>query len=439
MSHAVQSSEVRSGTGSRPVRSCISLARIHGFSAKNERKQKEKQVKQILKKAENERTEDEIQTLEDLIEIVQELQKRARRREKVKAQQQETEDSPDVLDDKVKKLALLLRESSHAVFYTGAGVSTAAAIPDYRGPNGVWTLLQQGKQVESTSIVDACPTLTHMGIYKLHQEGLVKHVVSQNCDGLHLRSGLPQNSLSEIHGNMFIEVCRNCTPEEQYIRTFDVTENTSLHRHQTSRKCHRCRKPLTDTIVHFGEKSSVKFPLNWEGAKLNAEAADLIVCMGSSLKVLRRYSCLWRMNQPLQRRPKLCVINLQWTPKDGQAVLKISGRCDDVMQRLASQLNLQIQEYSKPKDPLFNLATPLRKKETESFSTKQLSVGTSLEECLLHTEDEKKHDQERKQTDLEGDETQSGPLQPGWFGKGLRRRSQSNKRRRRLSKIKDEL
>lgn len=47
------------------------------------------QVKQILKKAENERTEDEIQTLEDLIEIVQELQKRAKRREKVKAQQQE--------------------------------------------------------------------------------------------------------------------------------------------------------------------------------------------------------------------------------------------------------------------------------------------------------------------------------------------------------------
>ncbi|MEQ2200179.1 hypothetical protein XENOCAPTIV_024397, partial [Xenoophorus captivus] len=56
----------------------------------------------------------------------------------------------------------------------------AASIPDYRGPNGVWTQLQRGRTV--------------------------KHVVSQNCDGLHLRSGLPREALSELHGNMFIEV-----------------------------------------------------------------------------------------------------------------------------------------------------------------------------------------------------------------------------------------
>jgi len=77
------------------------------------------------------------------------------------------------------------------VFHTGAGVSTSAGIPDFRGPKGVWTLEEKGitPQMETT-FDDARPSLTHMALVKLVEENVVQHVVSQNVDGLHIKSGI---------------------------------------------------------------------------------------------------------------------------------------------------------------------------------------------------------------------------------------------------------
>jgi hypothetical protein len=83
----------------------------------------------------------------------------------------------------------------------------ACGIRDFRGPNGVWTRESNGLGLEllpgDVPFDEASPSLAHMAILGLIQSGKCKYVVSQNVDGLHLRSGLDSEKLSELHGNIF--------------------------------------------------------------------------------------------------------------------------------------------------------------------------------------------------------------------------------------------
>ncbi|XP_047105679.1 uncharacterized protein LOC124774980 isoform X2 [Schistocerca piceifrons] len=264
-------------------------------SVKEERKAYYKKIAIILKKPEEVRSEEEKTLLSSCRELVKEITRRIETRQKLKERSKEIEDPPEVLTEKCHTLAEALRNSHHLVVYTGAGISTAAQIPDYRGSNGIWTLLQQGKDIGHHDLTKAEPTLAHMALFELHRVGILKYVVSQNCDGLHLRSGLPKRALSELHGNMYLEV-------------------------------------------------------------------------------LKRYRRLWRMDQPAKRRPKLYIVNLQWTPKDDQAVLKISGKCDEVMKKVMEYLELSIPVYSKDRDPIFGHFTPLHPAEKHTTSKSCLSV-----------------------------------------------------------------
>ncbi|XP_029022653.1 NAD-dependent protein deacetylase sirtuin-7 [Betta splendens] len=360
-------------------------------------------VGRVLKKPEAERTEEEAAVLARHRDTVDELCRRQVRRNVLKRKQEEVFDDAEELRCKVRQLASAIKQANHLVVYTGAGISTAASIPDYRGPNGVWTQLQKGRTVSSSDLSKAEPTLTHMCIKMLHKEKMVKHVVSQNCDGLHLRSGLPRDALSELHGNMFIEVCTSCSPVMEYVRLFDVTERTSLHRHGTGRRCSHCGSELRDTIVHFGERGTLEQPLNWRGAAEAAKMADVILCLGSSLKVLKKYACLWCMNRPVGKRPKLYIVNLQWTPKDDLAVLKINGNCDDVMSLLMKELNFQVPVYDRVEDPIFSLATPLRPGEDESHTREVIAPLDGQRNCPVNPG---------------GPAEEPTAVQGGWFGRG---------------------
>ncbi|KAI0218115.1 NAD-dependent protein deacetylase sirtuin-7 [Lamellibrachia satsuma] len=266
----------------RTARKCAEISRI---LEKEESRSHVRRVTHILKKSEHDRSDEEKLLLLNSVDIVLNIEKRANTRMLTKQRLLEIEDSEDVLREKCVKLAEAIRDARHVVIYTGAGISTAASIPDYRGPNGVWTLLQQGKEVMAPQLSDAEPTYTHMCIAYLCRHHLVKHVVSQNCDALHLRSGLPRHALSELHGNMYIEVCNTCEHPREYIRLFDLTERTGVRRHQTGRQCSHCGAQLHDTIVHFGEKGRLTSPYNWKEAAQMADHADLILCLGTSLKV----------------------------------------------------------------------------------------------------------------------------------------------------------
>lgn len=333
-----------------------------------------RQISRIVRKSENddELTKEEEKLLTQNPKVFDEVSRRHKRRKTTELRKQEIEDSPTVLAKKCDRMAKAIQKAKYLIVYTGAGISTAANIPDYRGPNGVWTCLDQGRDIQTCDLARAEPTFTHMALFTLFKKGKLKHIVSQNCDGLHLRSGIPRYSLSEVHGNMFIEVCKQCKPMRPYLRLFDVTERTSKNKHNTMRRCHVCGKSLIDTIVHFGERGSIKWPINWDGASKAAEKADVIICLGSSLKVLRRYPWLWCMDRPKKHRPKLYIVNLQWTPKDSAATCKLNGRCDEVLKRVMAYLEIEVPTYYAGNDPLLTYATPLHTQEEHTTSREEL-------------------------------------------------------------------
>ncbi|CAD6221195.1 GSCOCG00005083001-RA-CDS [Cotesia congregata] len=333
------------------------------LKVKDERVATLKKVSAILNKSEVNRTPEELELLSSCGDIVKEVNLRQKKRDKVKARLEEVEDPPDHLEEKCMRLAAAISRATTLTVYTGAGISTAASIPDYRGTNGVWTRMQQGKDIGNHDLSQAEPTVTHMALYALYKANILKYIVSQNCDGLHLRSGIPRSSLSEVHGNMYVEVCRNCKPSREYWRLFDVTEKTARYSHGTGRMCHKCSSVLQDSIVHFGERGNLPFPINWNGASRASKQADVILCLGSSLKVLKKYPWLWQMDRPVHKRGSLYIVNLQWTPKDESATLKINGRCDDVMTRVMNHLGLEIPQYNRSKDPIFYHAIRLQPSE----------------------------------------------------------------------------
>ncbi|KAK1790080.1 hypothetical protein P4O66_002385 [Electrophorus voltai] len=255
-------------------------------------------------------------------------------------------DQSEELHAKLETLAQLVRDSQYMVVHSGAGISTSAGIPDFRGPKGVWTMEEKGETPHfDTTFEAAKPSLTHMALLQLQKAGYLKYLISQNVDGLHVRSGFPRDRLSELHGNMFVEECEKCG--KQYVRDTVIgimgLKPTGRYCEVTrSRGLRSCRGRLISTVLDW-EDSLPDRDLN--RADEASRRADLALTLGTSLQIKPSGDL------PLLTKRsggKVVIVNLQPTKHDKQASLRIHGYVDEVMSQLMRLLGLEVPQWAGP-------------------------------------------------------------------------------------------
>jgi len=351
-----------------------------------------------------------------------------------------------------EKLISCKASGKHVLVYTGAGISTSADISDYRGPEGVWTKLNKKEKLEiGKPLVKAVPTKTHMVLKQLMDDGFITHIVSQNCDGLHTRSGIPKEKISELHGNMFAEYCGNssCFLNPVY-RVFDTTEFTGYRKHTTGRSCPKCRvgendsksaenkSSLRDTIIHFGEMNptNVNYPYNWTKVLelINSKNVGCILTLGSSLKVLKSYDKLFP-KASLKNPYDLFIVNLQWTPKDSFAKIKIHTKCDDFSEKLWQAVQNQnltnnggtsnLNVFKLQNDALWSLATPILSNEALTVNTLAIYDENKINEDCEYYKNSVNSGflmPEKFETELKHISGLENPIvKPAWYGLGFKK------------------
>ncbi|KAF7274779.1 sirtuin 6 [Rhynchophorus ferrugineus] len=259
----------------------------------------------------------------------------------------ESFDSREDVERKCLILTDWIKTAKHVVVHTGAGISTAAGIPDFRGPKGVWTLEKEGKKPDiNISFNDAVPTKTHMALKHLIDKQIIHYIVSQNIDGLHLKTGVPRSHLAELHGNMFIGQCDTC--DCQFVMptaTCTVGQKELGHFCKREVRGRSCRGKLKDTILDWEADLPEK---DLEMSDYQSSIADVNICLGTTLQIVPSG------NLPLKCQKyggKLVIINLQPTKHDKKADLIINTYVDDVLELLMANLNLEIPEYCSEQDP----------------------------------------------------------------------------------------
>ena len=305
---------------------------------------------------------------------------------KGKLGQAEIFDSPEEVDSKVEILARWIsEESSHTVFYTGAGISTSAGIPDFRGPKGVWTLEKKGMKPDiNVSWNDATPTASHMAIAKLLDMNLAQFVISQNIDGLHMRSGILRRNVAELHGNMFIDACKTC--RRMFVRDSPAP---TVGLKFVGKSCPATRADICSGGNKRGNCRGklIDFVLDWEDELPEADLilsdghstlSELSIVIGSTLQIVpagNMPSYTKKYQGGMKDKGRLVIINLQPTKQDKKADLLIRAFSDTVMKKLFDRLGAKIPSYDPLQDPVKIMSLTAKNDKTLPIEWTQSSTN----------------------------------------------------------------
>lgn len=236
------------------------------------------------------------------------------------------------MEDQVKKLQEIIRESNHIVFFGGAGVSTESGIPDFRSVDGLYhmkydyppeTILSHTFFLRRTEefyrfyhdkmlCLDAEPNAAHRKLAELEAKGKLKAVITQNIDGLHQLAG--SKRVLELHGSVHRNYCMKCGAfyDAHYMKAA-----------QGVPRCEKCGGIIKPDVVLY-EEGLDQQTLNDSVSFLSQ--ADVLIIGGTSLAVYPAAGLI-----DYFQGKHLIVINKSATPRDGFADLLIQGSIGQVL------------------------------------------------------------------------------------------------------------
>ncbi len=248
------------------------------------------------------------------------------------------------MKEEIARIAVKIRESGNNVAFTGAGISTESGIPDYRSQGGIWDKFRpvyfdefmSSKEARKEywrrwvelyeGISRARPNPAHQALARLHDMGLLQAVVTQNVDGLHQESGLPDEKIVELHGNTRRIRCMSC---RQVIPIENVQQRLKAGDPAPECECGGYLKPDT---ISFGQAMPVA---EVEKAVALSRQSDFFMVVGSTLLV-----------QPAAHMPFyaknngafLAIINLSETPCDQMCDVLIRQKAGQVLQQIVKEV-----------------------------------------------------------------------------------------------------